>query len=107
MEVELQKPPAHLLQAIEEFRLEREQILKAHSTHYSYAKEMTRLHGLLRKYRHRWCFHDCDGNRTNQEPSARLSGWVDRYNILTDSPLFGWWCDGRGVELHDAYDVLS
>lgn len=106
--MELQKPPAELMDAINQFRIEREQILEQHSTPYTYAKEMDRLSGLIRKYKHRWAFYDAKGNRTDQEPSARLCGWVDRYNILTDSPLFRWWCDGRGKYFpHDAYDVLA
>lgn len=70
-----------------------------------YAREMDRLHALLRRYSHRWCV---EVNGVRQEPSQRMYGWVDRYNTLTNSVNFEAWCDKRGYAFpHDAYDVLA
>ena len=77
-----------------------------YATKAAYFAEMDRLHGLLRKYAHRWCVYNAAGER--QEPSNRMFDWVDRYNTLRLSyDLFGAWCDERGYAAHDAYDVLA
>lgn len=81
---------------------ERVALIRKFSNFEDYSKEMNRLNGLLRKYKHRWSFDD------GREPSQRMCGWVDQYNTLARSPLFSHWCDFRGKAFpHDAYDVLS
>lgn len=106
--MELQKPPAELIEKIAGYNAERSRILDEFKNFEKYSREMNRLNNLLRKYKHRWAFYNAKGERTQQEPSQRMYDWVDRYNILTDSPNFLEWCECRLKAFpHDAYDVLS
>ena len=55
----------------------------------------------LHRYAHRWTY--------DQEPSARMQGWVDEYNrLIEENPaLFAEYCEERGFEIHNAYDALA
>jgi hypothetical protein len=89
---------------VEALQAEQEALRQRFADRMKYCREMDRLNDLLRKYKHRWVV---EVNGVQQEPSQRLLGWVDRYNTLARTPLFGWWCDLRGKPIHDAYDVLA
>jgi hypothetical protein len=55
---------------------------------------------MIAKYSHRW----------NENPSARLQGWVDEYNNIRSNNrnLFDAWCDAKGyAKDHNGYDCLT
>lgn len=63
-------------------------------------KRMDRLSSNLAKYAHRW----------GENPSARMTGWVDEYNDAKEQhpQAFAAWCAQRGFAPdHDAYDCLA
>lgn len=68
--------------------------------------ELTRLHSLLRKYRHRWVTYK---NGQQQEASNRIYNWIFKYNEIkrTMPKVFSEWCDENGKVWHDAYDVMA